>query len=573
MRRPPARRLALALALVAALGCVLAVTWPWLSTPASAEPGATATPTEPAAATVSRLEPASPARNRSSRTTGEGSSSPGIAAVYPNPVALEDRGEFVVLSIPPETDLGAFSLDDGEDTVALNGTAGGRVTFSTAPNATERLTGRSARPVSDDLALSNSGETLRLRHGNRTVDTLSYANAPEAEVRDASGEWRPLGATDRPVVDAGPGRVRAFVLPDAPTLAVSRLRTADRRLLLAGYTFSSQAATDALVAAAGRNVTVRVLVDGGPVGGMSARMARRLDRLAAAGVEVRALTGERARYAFHHAKYAVVDDRALVTTENWKPAGTGGLGSRGWAVVTDQPGIVRGLADTFRADAGWRDAVPWGQARADVTTVGGTPANESYPRRFDPRQVHVDGARLLVAPDNAEQAVVELVGNATESVRVEQVSVGDRRQPFVQAALDAARRGATVRVLLSGAWYVREDNRNLTAYLNERAREEGVDLEARVADPRGRYEKIHAKGVVVDGDRVVVGSLNWNNHSARQNREVAVVLAGEGPARYFGRVFRADWRGGRWTLPAGVALACAAAGLCAAWRAWRIEFA
>jgi len=565
VRRPPAPPVrTLALAAAAALVCVLAVAWFWLPPPAAADP---------AAATVDGPELDSPAPENGSRAAGDAPSTPRIAAVYPNPVTPEDRGEFVVLSVPPGTDLDGFSLDDGEDTVGLNGTASGRVTLSTAPNATGRLTGRSARPLGD-LALSNAGETLRLRRGNRTVDTLSYADAPEAEVVDAAGTWRPLGATDRPVVDAASGRVRAFVLPDAPTLAVDRLRAADRRVLLAGYTFSSRAATDALAAAVRRNVTVRVLVDGGPVGGMSGRMARRLDRLAAAGVEVRVLTGERARYAFHHAKYAVVDDRALVTTENWKPSGTGGHGSRGWGVVTDQPAVVRGLAETFRADAGWHDAVPWQDARPNLTTTdGGAPADGSYPRRFDPRGVRVEGARLLVAPDNAERAVVGLVANATESVRVQQVSVGGRRQPFLQAALDAARRGARVRVLLSGAWYAREDNRNITRWLNERARAEGIDLEARVADPRGRYGKIHAKGVVVDGDRVVVGSLNWNNASARENREVAVVLEGEEPARYFRRVFRADWRGGRWTLPAGVALACLAAGLAAVWRARRVEFA
>jgi cardiolipin synthase len=566
VRRPPVLS-GRALALAAAVVCLLAVAWLWLSPPAAADP------TAATAATVDGPEPDRPAPENGARPAEDSSSTPEIAAIYPNPVADEDRGEFVVLSVPPGTDLDAFSLDDGEDTAALNGTASGRITLSTAPNATERLTGRQVRPLSGGFALSNAGETLRLRRGNRTVDTLSYTNAPAAEVLDAAGGWQPLGATNRPVVDAGSGRAQAFVLPDAPTLAVSRLRTADRRVLLAGYTLSSRAATEALVAAVDRDVTVRVLVDGSPVGGLSARMARRLDRLAAAGAEVRVLSGPRARYAFHHAKYAVVDDRVLVTTENWKPSGTGGHSSRGWGVVTDQPGVVSGLAETFRADAGWRDAVPWREARTDLsTTAGGAPANESYPRRFDPQSVRVEGARLLVAPDNAERAVVELVGNATESVRVEQVSIGGRRQPFLQATLDAARRGATVRVLLSGAWYVREDNRNLTRWLNERARQEGLDLEARVADPRGRFDKIHAKGVVVDGDHVVVGSLNWNNYSTRRNREVAVVLAGEEPARYFRRVFRADWRGGRWTLPAGVALACLVSALAAAWRARRIEF-
>ena len=562
MRRPTARSLRV-LAVACGLALALVAGWFWLS-PVG--------PTGPVAAAADSPENGSPA-DTGAGVADDTPSAPSIDAVYPNPATDEDRGEFVVLSVPPGTTLDDMRLADGEDTVALNGTASGRVTLSTAPNITERLTGRPARELSAALSLSNAGETLRLRHGNRTVDTRSYTSAPEAEVLDASGDWRPLGATDRPVVGAAPGRARVFVLPDAPTLAVSRLRAADRRLLLAGYTLSSRAVTTALVAAVRRNVTVRVLVDGGPVGGMSTRMAGRLDRLAAAGAAVRVLDGPRARYAFHHAKYAVVDGHALVTTENWKPAGTGGRGSRGWGVVTDQPAVVRGLADTFRADASWHDAVPWQEARRDLsTTDGGVPANESYPRRFDPRRVQVEGARLLVAPDNAERAVVGLVRNATDSVRVEQVSVGGRRQPFLRATVEAARRGATVRVLLSGAWYVREDNRNLTAYLIERARDEGLDLEARVADPRGRYGKIHAKGVVVDGDRVVVGSLNWNNYSARRNREVAVVLEGREPARYFRQVFRADWRGGRWTLPLGVVIACVTAVLVAAWRARRLEF-
>ncbi|MFB6298293.1 MAG: phospholipase D-like domain-containing protein, partial [Salinirussus sp.] len=83
---------------------------------------------------------------------------------------------------------------------------------------------------------------------------------------------------------------------------------------------------------------------------------------------------------------------------------------------------------------------------------------------------------------------------------------------------------------------------------------------------------IHAKGVIVDGDRAVVGSLNWNNHSARENREVALVLQGEAAGRYFTRVFRADWRGGRWTVPLGVLPVCALAVVAALRRARGIEF-
>jgi phosphatidylserine/phosphatidylglycerophosphate/cardiolipin synthase-like enzyme len=493
------------------------------------------------------------------RLAGPGSDpaagAPAVVAAYPNPVAADDAGEFVVLSVPPGTDLGTFAVGDGEARVRLpNVTAGGRVTLSTDPDATRALLDRRVYPLSDRLQLANGGERIRLYHGARVVDSLAYEDAPggDLRVRDGDRPWRPLGATNREVVAAGEGRVTAFLLPDAPDVAVDHLRSAEERVLLAGYTFTSGRAADALVAAARRNVSVRVLVDGDPVGGMTDRQAAILDRLARAGIDVRVLGGDRARYRFHHAKYAVVDGRVLVTTENWKPAGLGGNGSRGWGVVTTQPRVVDGLVETFRADASWQDAQPWQEVRDSREFVAAEPPNSTYPSRFEPARVPVEGARLLVAPDNAEPVIRAAIAGANESLAIEQVTLGGRAQPFVRETLDAARRGVRVRVLLAGAWYVREDNERLVAWLNRRAEVEDLPLEARVADPRGRFEKIHAKGVVVDGDCVLLGSVNWNNNSVRHNREVVLVLEGAEVGAYYRRAFEADWRGGARRLPAGV---------------------
>jgi phosphatidylserine/phosphatidylglycerophosphate/cardiolipin synthase-like enzyme len=418
-----------------------------------------------------------------------------------------------------------------------------------------------------------------LRTAGRTVDAVRYVDAPEGKIvtwSEGGPVWEPLGATDRPVVTAESGPVTAFTLPDSPGVVFETLRSAEKRILLAGYTYTSPRVTDALIAAARRGVTVEVLVDAEPVGGLTRREARLLDRLTAAGVNVTVLGGPRARYDFHHAKYAVVDSRALVTTENWKPAGVGGNASRGWGVVTAQRAIVDGLTETFRADAGWRDGRPWTAYRThrQFEPARSPPANGTYPSPRDPERVRVQNTHLLVAPDNAEQSVRRVLAEADDRILVEQVSLGGPGHPFVRETIEAAQRGVHVRILLSGAWYAREENQRLADRLNERAEREELPLSVRIADPRGRFEKIHAKGVVVDDAHALVGSLNWNNNSVRENREVALLLEGEGVGNYYARAFEADWRasGDRLRLRIGLIAVVGLAALLVVIRAGRIRF-
>lgn len=483
---------------------------------------------------------------------------PRIVAAYPNPVAPNDAGEYVVLSFPRPVDLEGWRLADDDATVSLpNATVAGHVAFSTEPDRARNLTGADVRRLPGGLELANSGGTLRLLSDGATVDAVTYRNAPEGEFRRWTGEgrrgrWQALGATDHPIVHTDGGTVRAFVLPDAAGVPVATLRSADERILLAGYTLTSRRAVEALISASRRGVRVRVLVDGEPVGGMTRREARLLDRLVAAGIAVDVQGGPRARYEFHHPKYAVVDERALVLTENWKPSGTGGHTNRGWGVVLDDPAVTRALTRVFRTDRAARDARAWRSVREGRSFQPGGAANATYPSRFTPLLATVDRASVIVAPDNAERAVVGRIDRAEESVRVLQASIGGPGQPFLQAVLRAARRGVRVRILVSGKWYLEEENRRLVEWVDGRAAAEGLPLEARVADPQGRFGKVHAKGVIIDGHTTILGSLNWNNHSARQNREVAVVLESEAVARYYRRAFLADWRGGAWRLPVGL---------------------
>ncbi|ERH09553.1 MAG: phospholipase D [halophilic archaeon J07HX64] len=524
---------------------------------------------------------------------GQSVPGPEIVELYPDPTTEGDRGEFVTVSLPPGTNLTDYELGDQQVTVSLSPTAvnrtdanvtdttldtaepaARRVTFSTDPGLTGWLTDRTVAPLSDSLELANGGETVTLRRDGEAVDSAGYDQATEGEVYNTTtGGWESLGATDRPVVTAGPGTVEAFVLPDEPDRAVEFLDSATERVLLAGYTVSSQRVVEALVAALERGVTVEVLADGSPVGGITGEGVAALSELDRSGATVRVLAGERERFRYHHPKYAVVDDRALVTTENWKQSGTGGGSNRGWAVITGQAPIVEGLVETFRADLNWVDTVPW--RRHDPDPVEDTSVAGDYPQTFEARDLPVNRTQLLVAPDNAGERIRAVIEGAEESVLVKQVGIGGRGFSLLQAVLDAAKRGVEVRILLSSAWYVEEENRQLAAWLTDQAAAADLPLSARLAAPGDAFGKIHAKGLVVDGEHTLVGSVNWNENSVRNNREVALLLSGQAVGGYFTEVFEADWQagdGGERSIPLGIGLAVLAGAVLALLGAKRIRF-
>jgi len=184
----------------------------------------------------------------------------------------------------------------------------------------------------------------------------------------------------------------------------------------------------------------------------------------------------------------------------------------------------------------------------------------------------VERTDLPVTPDNAQQRLVRSIDAADDSVDVVQVTLGDWDSPLVKALRRAARRGVDVRLLLGNAWYNREDNQALADRFDEWASDRDVSFSVKLAKSGDRYEKIHAKGAIVDDDRVVLGSLNWNEQAATNNREVILLLYGDEVADYYGDVFDADWGGGKPELPVGLIGAVVGCLIVAGLVARRLEF-
>lgn len=121
--------------------------------------------------------------------------------------------------------------------------------------------------------------------------------------------------------------------------------------------------------------------------------------------------------------------------------------------------------------------------------------------------------------------------------------------PRLEAVLAAARRGATVRVLLDSFFDSSEAQRSNSAtveYLNNLAVSERLDMQAATGNPTGRG--VHAKIILLRvGGEVwsAVGSLNGGEISDKVNREVVLVV--DQPAIYarLAEVFAWDWELGR----------------------------
>lgn len=130
--------------------------------------------------------------------------------------------------------------------------------------------------------------------------------------------------------------------------------------------------------------------------------------------------------------------------------------------------------------------------------------------------------------------------------------------PRLEAYIAAARRGATVRILLDECYASVSDPKGSVAtceYVNNIARTEGLQLEARLGNPAGGmvveeiiagrdYEGIHNKMILalINGQGYVhIGSINGSEVSSKVNRELAVQIRSDEMYSYLDDVFEYDW--------------------------------
>ena len=431
----------------------------------------------------------------------------------------------------------------------------------------------SGEPFDSDTAADWAGDLADLRWGRR-VSMPGWAGW------DTGDGWLPATTAElaTTTVAVGPeglyAPMAAFVAQTTHTLDLSL------------YTLEHPTLATAIAAAVRRGVRVRMLLEGSPPGGISDLQKWCVTQIAQAGGDVRYLAvtddapaGYKRRYRFLHAKYGIADGSAtFVGTENLTldamPMPQTGIngGRRGFYLFSDARGVSTALSALFQHD--WQpdvfaDLRPYEATHAKygappvdfvlpeapVYPVAEAPFAQAVTIFAQTQYTIVSAPENAMRPDAGIQQIIERAGEG-DSIEAMQLyenafwgesssnAVADPN-PRLEAMIDAARRGARVRLLLDSLFDDAESLRNnqvTVDYVRAVAGSEGLDLDARLGNPAAGG--IHAKLVLasIGGERwSAVGSLNGSESSHKINREVVLLV--DQPEIYarLADVFEHDW--------------------------------
>jgi hypothetical protein len=151
------------------------------------------------------------------------------------------------------------------------------------------------------------------------------------------------------------GELVVFSSPDSAfDTIISELDLTQNEILMGMYEFTNWNLSAKIIERLQAGVTVRILMEGSPVGGISESQKYLLSKIHENGGEVKYLVTNSSlgpRYNFLHAKYAVLDNfSVIISSENWKYTGipvNNTYGNRGWGVVIKDDLVAQYFAELF----------------------------------------------------------------------------------------------------------------------------------------------------------------------------------------------------------------------------------
>lgn len=357
--------------------------------------------------------------------------------------------------------------------------------------------------------------------------------------------------------------------------------------------FTNLALMQALADAAARGVAVDVLLEGAPAGGLLDQERYLCQLLDDAGGQCWFIINETDqeiydRYKFMHAKFMVIDgETALISSENmtgsslpYDDKADGTFGRRGVVLITDATGVVERLEAILAADldpVNHVDVLPWTRNHPIYGNKYGSPppgfipddesGGMTYTVRY-PVAATFTGTfafEVVQSPENSVRSADSMIGlvnqaGAGDTVLVQQLNERpywgspsmsnaiDDPNPRLEAYLDAARRGARVRIMLDEYHLIEyysddpADNAATCAAIKAIAIAEALNIDCTLANPTGLG--VHNKMVLVEVDgrgTIHVGSVNGTEQASKGNREVALQVQSNEAYALLADMFERDW--------------------------------
>jgi len=447
---------------------------------------------------------------------------------------------------------------------------------------------------SKKFIMSNNGDDIALKDGyNHTIDFVTYGNISYSNrfweglsipfsgegvklVRNidrfgdpidtnSSFDWinsrrYGVGQSNYPYVNFSfNGEIITFASPDCSYKIIEKeLMHANESIYLNIYEFTSPYLCDELIKALLRNVSVNILLEGSPIGGITDEEKFILKRIANYRGNIRFIVSDPEkdiypRYIFNHGKYLVIDKKTVIIEScNWAKTGVPknpSYGNREWGVILRNKEVADYFLNVFKND--------WDEDRCDIYTFH--EINLSIPQdyfidetiywgKYEPEfklQTFKGNFTVIpvLSPDTSNIAINKLIESSNDSIYIEQLYIykdwDNQINPFVKRLVNKARNGVDVKIILN--YNPTYENTNEKINETKRYLEEN-DIEVKLIYTNWSYfTNVHNKGLIVDNKSVLISSINWNENSVMRNREVGIIVNDCDVANYYKNIFFYDW--------------------------------
>src|ERR1700675_3410896 len=293
------------------------------------------------------------------------------------------------------------------------------------------------------------------------------------------------------------------VLPDDSAKPIlDAIKHAAKSLRIKMFVFTDPSLIAAVVAAHHRGVVVRVMLNPKRRNGVSENDESRAT-LSAAGIDV---LDSNPAFDLTHEKSMVVDDKtAFVKSLNWQSENL--TETRDYAIITSEPHEVGEIINCFEADWSRQDFASGKQAQ------------------------------LIWCRGNGRERITEFIDGSKHSLWLQNERYQD--QMIIEHLVRAKERGVNIHVMARPPHT-----------LKKKKLLEGVgglrilnDVGVEVRKLKGL--KLHAKMLLADGERAIIGSINLAPGSFDSRRELAIEVDDKHIVHRLQEVVKHDWKRAR----------------------------